>query len=186
MDFHSKVNVLASGEVQVAETIQIYTGGSENDRIRHGLVRNFPVDYKHTAGFVSSVPWHITSATLDGRAVPLNMKKNGADQDLYVGDPNNEIEPGIHTFVINYNTSQQVRHYKDYDEVAWNATGSRWHFPIENAACDITLPSGVQIHNTNCHTGVSGSTETNCSFQQSAPNVYSFKKAMVLCSRGRA
>ena len=107
--------------------------------------------------------------------MPLSMEKKNGAEHLAIGNPGRELLPGVHIFVISYNTDKQVRHYNDYDMIAWNVTGSKWSFPIDSASCVIELPAGAKMHNTNCHTGASGSTETNCSFEQLSPTTFLFQ-----------
>ena len=47
LDFHSDIAIAADASMQVSETIR---ARAEGDRIRHGIYRDFPTDYRDRYG----------------------------------------------------------------------------------------------------------------------------------------
>ena len=47
LDFHSDIDIAADGSMSVAETIKV---NAEGDRIRRGIYRDFPTNYRDQYG----------------------------------------------------------------------------------------------------------------------------------------
>lgn len=176
--FHSDVSVGRNGNLEVEETITIYNGdgegnklfangsvlsaGTDNNAIQRGIIRGFPTDYEYPSGFVKQVPFKVLKVTRNGKDEPFHME-NGIDGELiYTGDKDIFLETGFHIYTIRYTTSEQINFYDDVDELKWNVTGNGWIFTIDSASCKINFPENANVINSVCYTGPQGSYDSNC------------------------
>ena len=129
---------------------------AEGNQIKKGIYRELPLLYSGPANYSGTVPFTVTSASLDG--VPLNPVETEVRGD-YIRVLMRGKEPlstGQHRFVLEYDTSLHLRFYESNGELNWNATGV-WGFPILNASCRVILPKGVAVQQTAAWAGLPGS-----------------------------
>ena len=158
LDYDSVITVNPDASVSVTESITVQ---AENNQIRHGIYRDFPLDYVDNRGNHRSATFDLQNVTLDGDRVPYHSERRGADIRIYVGDANSFVQPGEHTYRISYVSERQLGFYKDFDEIYWNVTGNKWAFPIDKAAATIYLPQGATIGMIAAYTGPLRSQGTN-------------------------
>jgi uncharacterized membrane protein YgcG len=138
--YDSHILLRADGSMQVTETIAVH---AERDRIRHGIYRDFPTDYKDTLGNHYRVKFAMVAAQRDGRDEPYHTESIGNGVRVYLGDKDRLVDIGEHTYVLTYETTRQVGFFPDHDEVYWNVTGNGWIFPIAKASATVELPGGI-------------------------------------------
>ncbi|UIA99451.1 DUF2207 domain-containing protein [Desulfovibrio desulfuricans] len=151
--FASTVTIHQDGSMHVREAIVVHTEGNQ---IKKGIYRELPLLYSGPANYSGTVPFTVTSASLDG--VPLNPVETEVRGD-YIRVLMRGKEPlstGQHRFVLEYDTSLHLRFYESNGELNWNATGV-WGFPILNASCRVILPKGVAVQQTAAWAGLPGS-----------------------------
>ncbi len=165
ISFHSDVQVQKSGTLHVVETIKIYNGnGGKNDQIKRGIVRDFPTKYTTREGFLSNVPFQLISITKNGEPEQYKTENLINGVRFYLGQSDILLDEGYYTYVITYETGNQLIFHKDKDEIYWNVNGNGWMFKAENVSCKISLPLGANILENNCYTGVQGSKNKDCNF----------------------
>ncbi|HEX6833986.1 MAG TPA: DUF2207 domain-containing protein [Rudaea sp.] len=140
LDYRSDIRVSADAAMQVSETIRVR---AEGDRIRHGIYRDFPTDYRDRYGNRVVVEFEPLSAQRDGAPEPWRSERLGNGVRVYLGDAASQIAAGEHEYVITYRTTRQLGFFADHDELYWNATGNGWIFPIDHASAAVTLPGAV-------------------------------------------
>lgn len=158
--FHSDITVNKDSSMNVVETISV---NCEQSQIRHGIYRDFPTRYKDRCGNNYVVGFSVLSVNRDGAAEPYHMTGMANGVRIYIGDENNFVSAGEHTYTISYKTDRQLGFYRDHDELYWNVTGNGWVFPIVQASATVHLPagmSGAKIR-TEGWTGPQGSTAKN-------------------------
>src|SRR6476619_419361 len=69
--FLSDVQVRKDSSLDVTETITVF---AENDRINHGIFRDFPTRYRGPHGSRMRVGFTLEGATLDGMPVPASTQ----------------------------------------------------------------------------------------------------------------
>ena len=158
--YASDVQVERDGTLDVTETIDIR---AENDRINHGIYRDFPTRYRGRNGSQVRVGFQLEGATLDGQFVPAATEAVSNGVRIKIGDADKTVEVGDHRYVLRYRTTRQIGRFKGYDELYWNATGNGWIFPIDVATATIHLPGGAKPGQRAAYTGAQGSTATNAS-----------------------
>jgi hypothetical protein len=173
----SDVQIEKDSSLDVTETIVVR---AENDRINHGIYRDFPTRYRGRNGGQVRVGFTLEDATLDGATVPATTEHVGNGVRIKVGDPGKTVAIGEHSYVLRYRTTRQLGRFKDYDELYWNATGTGWIFPIDVAEARIRLPSAVPFGQRAAYTGVQGSTASNAEVVDEKPGEILFRTTAAL------
>lgn len=150
LSFESTVIVRKDGTLSVDEVIRVRAEGRQ---IRRGIFRDFPIRSKTKLGFWNSVGFDVTGVLKNDRAEPFFIERHGRFDRIYIGQPSVYLSPGEYTYTIRYETTRQLRHFPDFDELYWNATGNFWSFPIKKAVVRIVLPEGARINRKAAYTG---------------------------------
>jgi Predicted membrane protein (DUF2207) N-terminal domain/Predicted membrane protein (DUF2207) C-terminal domain len=139
-DFHSDITVEDDASLLVTETITVVSTGAQ---IRHGLLRDFPTNYKDPYGNRYVVGFQALSATRDSANEPFRVESYSNGKRIYFGNANVMVPPGRHTYTFSYTTNRQLGFFADHDELYWNVTGVGWPFPIDHASATVHLPSAI-------------------------------------------
>jgi uncharacterized membrane protein YgcG len=140
LDFHSDIRLQDDSSLLVTESIIVYAAGN---RIRHGIFREFPTQYKDPYNNRYVVGFQMQSATLDSYAENFRVEPYFNGQRIYLGDPQFVVQPGRHTYTLTYITTRQLGFFRDHDELYWNATGNGWSFPIDHASATVHLLTAI-------------------------------------------
>ncbi|MDO8495166.1 MAG: DUF2207 domain-containing protein [bacterium] len=126
---------------------------------RHGIFRDL---YLTSQG---DPPLHITVGAVsdeNGNPLQYSTSNNGDYIQVKIGNPD-ALVTGLHTYVINYEVQNGMSFFEDHDEFYWDVTGNDWAVGIENVRASVHLPTALaESPNTDCFTGVEGSTNKNC------------------------
>jgi uncharacterized membrane protein YgcG len=160
LNFNSKVEVAANGNLRVTETIRI---NAEGRSIRRGIYRDFPLVFKGPSGRENRVGFTVVSVMRNGKPEDYHIKSASRAARIYIGNSSRRINKGEHTYTITYDTDRQIRFFDNHDELYWNVTGNFWSFPIRFARAEVILPNGVRATDTNMFTGPFGATDRNAS-----------------------
>jgi hypothetical protein len=177
--FDSDVTVARNGTLTVVETIGVYV---TNDQIKHGIYRDFPTLYTDKHGNRVRVRFDVTSVTLDGHDEPYGTESISNGVRVKIGDKDNFVDTGRHTYVLTYMTNRQVGFFDKYDELYWNATGNGWIFQIDHASATIHLPAGANILQWSAYTGPQGSTMQNATSEKLSEDSIRFATSAALGS----
>ncbi|HEU4695391.1 MAG TPA: DUF2207 domain-containing protein, partial [Sphingomicrobium sp.] len=173
----SDVQIQKDSSLEVTETIDVR---AENDRIRHGIYRDFPTRYSGPHGGRIRVGFTFEGATLDGSPVPASIESIANGLRIKIGDADKLVDPGEHSYVIRYRTTRQVGRFNGYDELYWNVTGNGWIFPIDEADARIRLPAAASFGQRAVYTGPQGSTESNARVIEEKPGEILFQTTQPL------
>ena len=195
LSFRSEVELQPDGLVRVRETIRVYNGNGQaqpalfeatmpswNNDIQRGIVRDFPTRYLDTSGF-----WTITGFQLRG------LTRNGIEENhveeqlsngvrIKVGSADVFLPEGVHTYVVEYETRNQLIFHADKDEFYWNVNGNGWVFTADTVQCTVRFPEGSAIRESACYTGPMGSEARDCSFRQVSDREITFSNLQRLQS----
>ena len=163
LSYHSDIAIAADATMTVRETITVRAEGA---KIRRGIYRDFPTTYRDPLGHRYVTGFEFISAQRDGQPEPWHIKNLSNGVRVYLGKEGISIEPGEHTYILEYLTSRQLGFFDDHDELFWNVTGNGWAFPIESASARIQLPASVARDSLKAfgYTGAQGSTAANLEF----------------------
>ena len=151
--FVSDVEVERNGDLLVTETIRVQV---EQNRINHGIFRDFPTTDTRPDGSRAVVGFRVQSVMRDGLDERWTTERVANGVRVTIGRPEILLWTGQHEFVIRYRTTRQVGFFASYDELYWNATGNGWAFAIDSAEARITLPQAVPFGQTVLYTGPQG------------------------------
>lgn len=151
--YKSDIQVRTDGSLLVTETIQVQ---GNNNKIVHGIYRDFPTIYKNSGESTTTVPFRVMKVTRDHNTENYHLSRLQNGVRVYMGDRHTRLIPGIYSYTITYYTNKQLGFFKDYDELYWNVTGNDWKFPIEKVIAEVNLPEGTKILNTAAYTGLAG------------------------------
>jgi uncharacterized membrane protein YgcG len=155
-NFHSDITVHEDASMTVRETIQV---SSEGIQIRHGIYRDFPINFEDALGNRYRVGLTVLNVQRDGSPEPYHMEDIANGKRIYIGDKDVMVPFGEHTYTIAYKTTRQIGFFQDHDELYWNVTGNRWEFPIQKASASVILPGDAvrNIISEEAYTGPQGS-----------------------------
>lgn len=156
--YYTQIKVLSSGDLEIRETITVT---AEGDQIRHGIYRDLPLFRTMLGGGVLPMDYEIRSIRRDGRTEPYHTTTDeGAFLRIYIGDASYYLPTGRrYTYEITYCVKRQIFFFDGFDQLYWNAIGTGWVFPIEDAKVQVYLPGGATPLNYNVYTGYALSTD---------------------------
>ncbi|MGD9387675.1 MAG: DUF2207 domain-containing protein [Gammaproteobacteria bacterium] len=140
LDYHSEIEVHADATMTVSETITVQ---AEGERVRRGIFRDFPTDYRDRFGNRYRVGFEVLEVRRNGRPEPWHTERRSNGIRVYAGSADRVVEPGRHEYLVRYRTNRQLGFFEDHDELYWNVTGTGWDFPIEAARAVVHLPDTV-------------------------------------------
>ena len=165
--FTSDVTMRIDGSVRVIETVEVNAEGVD---IRRGIYRDMPTVMLDGAERKIRSSLEVEGVTRDGVPEPFRVERMGNFQRIWIGDSEQLVSRGLHTYVLTYTMTRMGRSFPDHDELYWNATGNYWIFPIVNAVAKVTLPQGAVINNLVGYTGPVGSVEQAVIVNRSSDN----------------
>jgi uncharacterized membrane protein YgcG len=168
----SDVQVQKDSSIEVAETIDIR---AEHDRINHGIYRDFPTRYQGPHGTQFHVRFTFEGATLDGSPVKASIQPSGVGLRIKLGDPNSYVAVGEHEYLIRYRVTREIGRFPGFDELYWNATGTQWIFPIDQATARIRLPEPAKFGQRHAYTGPLGSRASDAQVTSEGPGEITFQ-----------
>ena len=177
LHYSSDIQVRKDSAIDVTETIDV---NAEHVRIIHGIYRDFPTRYRGPHGTQFHVGFTLQSATLDGSPVKASVGPSGNGVRIKLGDPDVDLPQGEHEFVLRYRATREIGRFRDFDELYWNVTGTKWVFPIDVAEARIRLPAPVRFGQRAVYTGPEGSTAADAEVIHEGPGEISFRTTQPL------
>ncbi len=175
----SDVQVRKDSSIDVTETIDVNV---ENNLINHGIYRDIPTRYRGNHGTQFHVGLTFRGATLDGSPVNASVAPSGNGVRIKLGDADTIVPVGEHEYVIRYRATRLISRFKDFDELYWNATGTKWIFPIDEATARIRLPEPARFGQHWVYTGPDGSKAQNAEVVEEKPGEITFRTTSALGS----
>lgn len=159
-DFKSDITVLPNADLTIRETIEVEV---QNRQIIHGLLRDFPTDYRDRLGNAYRVGFSVQSVNRDGVPETYRIETLANGKRIRIGKRSVILPVGRHVFEITYRTTRQIGFFEDHDELYWNVTGTGWLFPIDHVEAVFHLPSKVDSTaiKLDGYTGAQGATDKN-------------------------
>ena len=171
LSFHSDIEVLASGDLKVVETIKV---NAEGNQIKRGIYRDLPTAYPHPKyawlGLQSKTRMELQSVLRNGRSEPYHVKPLQNGKRFYFGASNKFLKKTEHVYKFTYIAERQISLESADAELYWNVTGNGWDFPIDKATASIRFPNNSNYFEPEAWTGPQGSSEQNASFSHVSEN----------------
>ncbi len=140
LDYHSDITIHEDASMTVRETIRVR---AEGEKIKRGIYRDFPTDYKDANGKRIRVGFEVHSVQRDGANEPYHTEVRNNGVRVKAGLKDVLLEPGEYTYELTYKTTWQLGFFDDHDELYWNVTGNGWGFEIDRAAATVHLPGRI-------------------------------------------
>ncbi len=159
-NYHSDIVIDDKGEMTVTETITV---NAEGNKIKRGIYRDFPTQYKDRFGNKYKVGFSIVQVLRDGNPEKFHTEKKSNGIRIYIGEKDRYLKKGDYTYAITYRTNRQLGFFDQHDELYWNVTGNDWDFPIDKASATVRLPKTIPQDSLSVegYTGISGSKDQN-------------------------
>lgn len=182
LSFHSDIHIDASGSMEVAESIVVTAEGA---KIKRGIYRDFPTDYRDRYGNRYIVEFDVLAVSRDGRREPFHTQRTNDGVRVYIGREDLILPHGQYRYEIKYRTSRQLGFFADRDELYWNVTGNEWDFPISRASATVTLPQAAprDAFVVEGYTGPHGSKRSDLSATLVSDNAAQFETTRPLAPR---
>ncbi len=115
---------------------------STGEQIRHGIYREFPTTYIYK-GRKFKVKLKVLEVLRNDNPEEWSVEELQNGVRVYIGDEDDLLEPGIHTYRIVYESKGQIGFFEEHDELYWNANVTGWTIPINRLEVAISLPKEV-------------------------------------------
>jgi uncharacterized membrane protein YgcG len=170
LEYRSDIQILASGELAVSETIRVRAEGRE---IRRGIYRDFPTRYRDRWGNHVRVAFIPIAVHRNGQLEPWHHEKRSNGVRVYFGSADRILDPGVHEYTFSFVTDRQLGFFDDHDELYFNVIGTGWIFPIDLGIATITLPFDVPAGQlqTDVYSGSFGARESDARVETPSPNL---------------
>ncbi|HZA96729.1 MAG TPA: DUF2207 domain-containing protein, partial [Burkholderiaceae bacterium] len=140
VDFASDVSIASDGTLLAIETIVVQVEGQQ---IKRGIFRDFPTRYENHRGVTVVVPFEVLDVQRDRTAEQYKIEPLTNGMRVRIGNPQQMLPRGQHTYRISYRTGRQLGFFDQHDELYWNTTGNGWPFVIDRATQRVRLPQPV-------------------------------------------
>jgi len=160
LDFHSDIRIMKDGWIEVTETIQVR---AEGNRIRRGIYRDFPTEYRDQLGNDYVVGFEPLSVLRNNAPEDFHTQNIRDGQRIYFGSSRRFLRTGEHTYIFRYRASRMLGFFESHDELYWNVTGVEWAFPIDAASATVQFGFDVSANDitAEAYTGSYGLTSQN-------------------------
>ena len=149
-DYDVEIQVEPDGSLLVTERIAVNV---ESVKIKRGIFRDFPTINQGPLGLRKLVPFDVMGVKRDGELEHYVVEDVQAGKRIRIGREDVLLRMGVHTFEITYRTGDQLRFFRDYDELYWNVTGHFWAFRIDVASALVRLPPSASVRSFEAYTG---------------------------------
>ncbi|WFB34411.1 DUF2207 domain-containing protein [Kiritimatiellota bacterium B12222] len=165
LSYNVFIDVQADSRLLIEEQIEVR---SEGDLIKRGIFRDFPVKVDGPGGMTTRVGFQVHSVERDHQPEPWRVENKGRMKRVYAGDADVLLSPGIYIYTFRYETSRQLGFFEDQDELYYNAIGTEWDFPVEQATVRIRFPENFADVDVawEVWTGSKGSKEQHAEIQR--------------------
>lgn len=138
IDYSVDIKINQDSSIDVSERIK-YDFGKQN---KHGIYRDIPLSDSNNF-FAKQIELSNVSVTDGGgNARPFKLKREGDNKRIKIGNPDKTIT-GEQVYKINYRANWALNFFEEYDELYWNAIGTGWKVPIQQAEVSVELPEGI-------------------------------------------
>jgi len=137
-DYQVEIEVRDDGAIEIVETI-----AADFTREAHrGIIREIPFAYERN-GSRFRLRMEVASVSDGaGEARPFKAWRDNGRLHLRIGDPA-VYHDDVQVYRIAYTVRRGLLRFETHDELYWNAIGTEWPVPIEQASVVVRLPDGV-------------------------------------------
>ncbi|TXF91458.1 DUF2207 domain-containing protein [Neolewinella aurantiaca] len=155
-DFKATIQLNSEGDVKVSEQIRVTANG---DQIERGITRPLRRASIGDDGEREQVDYKVISATRDGAPEDFHTESKRGFRTVYLGSKKRKLEPGTYSYQLDYTSDDQIYFTDNTNELRWSVFSSDLRLPVDAAAVELQLPSGLDVLTTACYTGATGSND---------------------------
>ncbi len=163
--FHSEIDVLEDGRLEVTEHIDVIAEGKQ---FKRGIYRDLKLTFDDLEGTAHTAGYEVREVTRNGLPENWFTERNSDVLRVYVGKKSVSLVPGEYRYTIRYITDYQLGFGQYHDSLYWNVTGNDWAFRIGSASAEIRLPGDANDVQFTAFTGLSGSKNKDAYVSQSS------------------
>jgi len=133
------IRIETTGDIHVTEVIDYDFATAQ----RHGIFREIPVRLHYDDRYDRIFP--LDQISIHGSAGTPDTYKTenvGSRKRFKIGDPDKTIS-GAHRYTVAYRVRGALNHFRDHDELYWNAIGVEWPVSVGRATVRVTAPAAV-------------------------------------------
>jgi uncharacterized membrane protein YgcG len=170
LSYNVEVDVRRDASLDVVERITVH---AEGQNIRRGIYRDFPTRYQDRYGNRVTAGFEMLGVERNGATEPWFTEHRLNGIRINTGNDNFLPVPADYTYTLRYRTTRQLGFFTDHDELYWNAIGTGWIFPIEEARVRVRLPSPVPVNQmtAEAYTGPQGAKGSNYTAELPQPGI---------------
>jgi uncharacterized membrane protein YgcG len=133
------IRVEPSGSLLITEVIDYDFAANS----RHGILREIPVRLDYDSRYERTYSLDVVSVEgSPGTPDQYERETAGNYARLRIGDPDKTIT-GAHRYTITYRIDGALNGFETHDELYWNAVGTEWPVPIDQATVRVTTPADI-------------------------------------------
>ncbi len=172
--YDTTIQVQEDSTLLITETIT----ANFSEEPHHGIYRVIPKYIEKEDGHREKLRLSLVSITDEDGNAHNYYKSTTTDEIQYqIGNADILIQ-APETYIITYEVANGLLYFEDHNEVYWNAIGTAWEANILNATATVTLPDSLTIEDeigAICYAGSTGSTNQDCTFNQTNTNQVDFQ-----------
>lgn len=136
----SEINILATGQVMINETVVVVANGQ---KLAHGLTRALPRYSTSRDGKKHEIDINLNAVSINDTLIPHKVVTKGGYHQILPQQEYN-LAPGVYTYRFSYVVNRNLWEYDDFNEFYWDITGSSWNLVIARSGGLITLPGATK------------------------------------------
>lgn len=179
-DMNAKLTLRKNGSLLVQEIIQVNVLGIT---LQNGIIREFPGTAQLPAPKLS-----VQEVKMDDQPVPFHVDQVGTTARIVVGEADQPLVTGLHTFILLYETNPIVAEQDGRDHFVWDVTGWNWDIPLDSVTATVELPKGLPPEELMVEgsTGGEGPRSKRYAFDFDTPGAVTFTAAGLQRNEGLA
>lgn len=138
-NYNLSLLVSERGKIDVVEDITV----DWQEDNHHGIVRFIPEWYEYTSKDDKTIKRKAKLSNLRTDKEPFEVDTVKKKKRIKIGNPNEYVDYGLHTYQIKYTYDMGSDPYKGFDEFIFHSIGDYWGTDVKNATIAITLPKAI-------------------------------------------
>lgn len=136
----SEIYIRKDGVLEVTENLTVL---ADNQKILHGIYRDFPQVYNDSLFKKSLKSFSVMSVLKDGSEEPYSLIGLDNGTRVKIGSPDLYVKPGTHTYTVKYQTADQLGFFSNYDQLYFNVIGNDFLLGVDSATAKIHFPETI-------------------------------------------
>lgn len=147
--FFGDIEILENDAARVTLMIQAKSAGV---RFFKGIAPGVPTGRRYADGSVVEYTIESISATRNDEPENHEIRNSGEfSKRIFVFNPEKDLEPGSHTYVINYILKGAITSSAGKKRLQWQGLYPFWSLPVDSLALRIRLPINIDITSVDGH-----------------------------------